>query len=311
MSEKPSPTPATLSAWSLLRRGFAIPNDYRLIWLLGLFVMFPTLGVGVGARKMWVMSAALIPSAGFVAGALVLVLFALRFILSAGLIEAVAGYFQNRRLSFKEIFGRGLKWFVPMLLAHLLMWVALMALGLTLGGVRFVANQIIDLEGCFAGVFYVAMILVFAAVGLGLGVSFAFVQRYLVLDKQGAWSAWKKGAALFVQHRVLALRLGLAQILLVFASSVLMGVAFAVISRSPLIGMAGGILLLIAVNSFFGASFHSMYTVAFFELTRPEQLLAKFEKPAPQKPAPDPEPAPQGVPAKVEPVEPADGPEKG
>ena len=261
-----------LKAAEMLSKGFSIANDYRVLWLFGLFVIFPTIGLGAGVRRLLQALTEAIPGFSVVSTIFVVALLLMRIISSAGLIEALADYFQGSRGSARSIFRKGAGRFLPMFLLHLMMFVALLLVSVLLGLVGMAFRRTFGTEGCLN-----AGILSLLAVGwifawVVLGITFAFTQRFAILDGTGLWVSWRSGWKLFSANRGFGLRLGAIQVGVTILGTLGMGIAAGVATRTPFVGTVAVLLLLIALNGFFGGTFHSMYTRAFFELTRPQRL---------------------------------------
>ena len=261
-----------LKAIYMLRQGFAISNGYRLLWLFGLFVLYPNLiGLGIGIRRLRMFLAQISPILALVTTIVGLIFFLFRMASSIGLMDSVDNYLKNQKKKFGEIFSYSALHFLRMLVLHIIMLVLVLIAGAFTIFVMYLGRSVFGIGGgCMNVGLTLLLIVMIIGFGLCLGVSFSFAQRFLILDNAGFIESWKKGFKLFYNNYSFAIRLGLTQVGFTVAATILAGIIFLIVSKIPLIGLPATFFLLVVLNGIFGGSFHAMYTYAFLNLTREE-----------------------------------------
>jgi hypothetical protein len=283
-------------ALDYFKKGLEIVNDYRLLWVFSLFVMFPFyIGPATRPGKAVMYLQEISPILGLAGLGAVFLLSLLRILASAGLIEVVKGYTEGRKAPFGEILKKGGMHYWPMFLLHLLMGAifigAILAMGLV---IAFFRNT--GFGGlCFNIILGLILLAFFLAMLISLGVAFAFAERYLVLADTGVVESWRKGFGLYNRHRNFALRLGALQASFWFITFFVAVIPLIILSGAPTVrNLVIGILLVI-VNIILGSTFHTMYTSAWFDLkesdSKPEKEPPKPAEEATEDDKPEQEPA--------------------
>jgi hypothetical protein len=219
----------------------------------------------------------------------ILVLSLVRILASAGVIEAVSGYKKGQKTSLVGILKKGGIHYWPMFLLHLLMdaFFILAVFGM---GIVFRLFKVMGFGGaCFNAILFLILLAIFISLLISLGVAFAFAERYLVLADKGIWTSWKAGLSLYNRHRTLSIRLGFLQASFWFITFLVAIVPVILLSGAPLVRNLVLAVLLIGVNLILGATFHAMYTSAWFDLKEKDsgEPQAEPEKPVKEPAAPE------------------------
>lgn len=270
---KAQDTTAQLKALEMLKQGFAITNGYRLLWLLGLFVVYPNLiGLGIGIRRLRTALSQISPILAVITTLIGLFFFLFRMANSIGLMDSVDSYLHKRKKKFGEIVSYSGLHFLRMLVLHVVLLFFLIVSGGFIIFIMYLGRSVFGISGgCMnVGLTLLLLVMIFG-LWISLGVTFAFTQRFLILDNEGFVSSWKKGLRLFINHYGFAIRLGLIQMGFTIAATILAAIIFVIVGKMPLVGLPATIFLLIVLNGVFGGSFHAMYTYSFLCLTR-EQI---------------------------------------
>lgn len=272
-----------------LKYGLKLGWSSKFLWIFGFFVIFPNLFLPIRFFQRLLRDYTITYSPILAVMALITILFLfviLRIIAAGGLIKSVPEYFSRKKIKGGKIFKTGLGHFFQTLVLHIISIFVLLLVGVA----AYILFSIISTLGLGGGeclykiLDWIIKFAVFFFSVTTVGVIFSFAQRYSILDQKGLLESYKEGALLFRNNmdfvfRLAAVHLGvwIGIVISTLVIFFLLGIFFA------LMGTAGIVILfvlmfgfLLAVNAYFGAAFHIMYTHAFYTLTRPDELPSDF-----------------------------------